>query len=163
MKPDPEQLIEEKWRRFGLWITDKRTRRGWTQEFCADRAGMRRQQWGRLEKGAPTKEITVIRVADALEADRNEALRIIKSPEPTNQEADRAEEAAQAAELIENWMTLSPESRAQALEFLRFLREKHPEGLKTLHPKVKLVTAKEFADEYDPDNPDVIIEKPKSK
>lgn len=85
-KPDPKKLIEEKWQRFGRWVLDKRNQGGWTQEACAERADMQRQQWGRIEKGAPTKEITVMRVADALEADREEALRIIRSPSPSHLE-----------------------------------------------------------------------------
>lgn len=99
-KPDPEQLIEEKWLRFGRWVFDKRTQAGWTQEACAKRASMQRQQWGRIEKGAHTKEITVIRVADALKADRDEALRIIRSPSPgysANGQAVTVEEALKTA------------------------------------------------------------------
>lgn len=99
-KPDPEKLVEEKWLRFGRWVVDKRTQGGWTQEICAGRASMKRQQWGRIEKGAPTKEITVMRVADALEADRDEALRIIRSPLPrylANGQSATVEEALKTA------------------------------------------------------------------
>ena len=55
---------------------EKRDKRGWTQEYCAERADMRRQQWQRIEKGASTKRVTVIRVAEALEADPDEALQM---------------------------------------------------------------------------------------
>jgi transcriptional regulator with XRE-family HTH domain len=83
--------------------------------------------------------------------------------EQTDQVKDREAEAIRTGEMIQNWTELSPERQVQALEFLKFLREKHPEGLKTLGPKFKVMTDKEFAEEFDEKHPDVKIEKPKSK
>lgn len=51
-----------------------RERKNWTQERCAEKAGMKRQQWNRIESGASTKRVTVLRIAAALEIDAALAL-----------------------------------------------------------------------------------------
>ena len=57
---------------------------------------------------------------------------------------DRTEEAARAAEMIENWMTLPPERQQAVLEFLRFLKAQHPGDLDVLGPKFKVNTPDEL-------------------
>lgn len=98
MKQDSEQIVEKTWKRFGRWVFHKREERGWTQELCAQRADMLRQQWQRIEKGASTKRVTVIRVAQALDADIDEALKMAGFiPSATTSETDSIEEALKNA------------------------------------------------------------------
>lgn len=97
MKQDSEQIVEETWKRFGRWVFHKREERGWTQEFCAQRADMLRQQWQRIEKGSSTKRVTVIRVAQALDADVDEALKMAGFIPSASAEPDSIEDALKNA------------------------------------------------------------------
>jgi hypothetical protein len=87
-------------------------------------------------------------LAKALDWNADEALNVAGFKSADNRAEvepnQRAEEAARAAEMIENWMTLSPERQAQALEFLRFLKAQDPEGLEMLGPKFKVKTPDEL-------------------
>lgn len=74
MKRNPDDIVRETWKGFGRWMLETREKLHLTQEQCAQRAGMKRQQWNRIEAGASTKRVTVLRVADALNADHSVAL-----------------------------------------------------------------------------------------
>jgi transcriptional regulator with XRE-family HTH domain len=66
---------EALWRAFGEWIEAQRRLTPYTQEAAAARAGMKRQQWSRIIKGVSgTKRTTVIRIAEAVGANVDEAL-----------------------------------------------------------------------------------------
>jgi transcriptional regulator with XRE-family HTH domain len=69
-----DQQVEELWRAFGRWIAAEREKRGLTQERVAEMAGMKRQQWHRLEQGQSTTRKTVLRIANALQITPDEAL-----------------------------------------------------------------------------------------
>src|SRR5215510_12901929 len=138
----------ENWTEFGLWVKRKREAKGWTQEELAKRVGFAdRQTIYRIEAAASTKRSSVIKVAKALGESPNEALAIAyalpKSPESSADLAERAEEAARTAEMIQNWMAMSPEEQARALAVIKVLREQHPEALDALGSKFKVVTTDE--------------------
>lgn len=59
--------IEQLWRTFGAKIRAQREQKNMTQEEAGARAGMRRQQWHRIEQGASTKRSTLLRIAKALD------------------------------------------------------------------------------------------------
>lgn len=55
------------WQKFGQRVRERRDELGLTQEGAGKRAGMKRQQWNRIEQGASTKRPTLLRIAKALE------------------------------------------------------------------------------------------------
>src|SRR5262245_57602344 len=60
-------------------------------------------------------------------------------PDRRDQEPDqRAEEAACTAELVQNWMEMSPDEQARALAMIKLLRGKHPESLDVLGSSFKV-------------------------
>lgn len=152
MSEKAEQIIERRWRRFGRWVFEKRTQRRWTQEFCAERAGMKRQQWQRIEKGASTKAVTVLRIAEALDTDSDEALTMAgfdagldaDQKKVEGRDADRKAEAARTAEMVENFMELPPDRQATAIELIKVLKAKHPKALEISGPKFKIIDADEY-------------------
>lgn len=73
------------WRRFGEVIRQiredlQRNDPRWTQEYVAAEVGISRQRYGELEGGSPTKRSTVIKIAKALQADKNDLLRYANFP-----------------------------------------------------------------------------------
>lgn len=61
---------------FGNWVRASREQQGLTQTECAARAGMKLQQWNRMEKQITRPEYdTLMAVADALRAPVDDALR----------------------------------------------------------------------------------------
>jgi transcriptional regulator with XRE-family HTH domain len=139
----------ENWAEFGIWVKRKREAKGWTQEELAKRVGFSdRQTIYRIEAGVSTKRSSVIKIAKELGEAPNQALAIAyglpKSPEPAADLADRAAQAARTAEMIQNWMEMSPEEQARALAVIKVLREQHPEALEVLGPKFRVVTDEEI-------------------
>jgi transcriptional regulator with XRE-family HTH domain len=79
-KPMPQNI----WKDFGSWIKGKRDKANLSQDGAARRAEIDRQQWYRIENGlSGTRRETVIRMAQAVSADPNEALQLagFASPE----------------------------------------------------------------------------------
>ena len=65
------------WTKFGLYLEDCRVKADLTQERAAELAEMKRLQWSRITKGdSGTKRDTVIRMATAVHADINKALKL---------------------------------------------------------------------------------------
>jgi transcriptional regulator with XRE-family HTH domain len=152
----------ENWAEFGLWVKRKREAIGWTQEELARRVGFSdRQTIYRIEAGASTKRSSVVKIAKALGESPNEAVAIAfglpKTPESAADLNERKAEAARTAEMVENWMAMTPEEQTRALAVIKVLREQHPEALETLGPRFKVITDEEF----DQNQEDVRIEKPK--
>lgn len=67
-------IIEEVWKQFGQQVRQRREALGLTQEGAGKKAGMKRQQWSRIEQGASTTRATVVRIAEAIQCDPAEAL-----------------------------------------------------------------------------------------
>lgn len=67
-------IIDQIWKEFGQRIRKRREQLNLTQEQVGSRAGMKRQQWNRLEQGASTKRSTILRIASALDLDSKEVL-----------------------------------------------------------------------------------------
>lgn len=68
---------EQIWKDFGSWVKSTREAIGISQAGAARRAEIDRQQWYRIEAGkSGTKRETAIRIAQALSADTDEALRL---------------------------------------------------------------------------------------
>lgn len=62
-------------RDFGAWVKTKRAEKGLSQEGAAKMADVDRQTWFRIENGLQgTRRDTVLRIADALGANHEEAL-----------------------------------------------------------------------------------------
>lgn len=75
----------EPWGTFGAWIKQKRETEKLSQGGAAERAGIDRQQWFRIENGiSGTRRETVIKMAKALSADENEALHLAGFATPQN-------------------------------------------------------------------------------
>jgi transcriptional regulator with XRE-family HTH domain len=62
----------------------------------------------------------------------------------SDEASERKAEIARTAELIENWTEMSPEEQEAALAFLKFIKAEHPEALKVLGPKFKVMTSDEI-------------------
>ncbi|MGE3953536.1 MAG: helix-turn-helix domain-containing protein [Pyrinomonadaceae bacterium] len=66
---------DDLWQDFGAWLRSKREELNLSQSGAANRAGIDRQQWYRLENGlSGTRRDTVIAIAKALSLDPEEAL-----------------------------------------------------------------------------------------
>lgn len=64
------------WRDFGSWVREHREKARWSQAGAAQRAGIDRQQWYRIESGkSGTKRDTVLQIAKAISVDPDEALK----------------------------------------------------------------------------------------
>lgn len=83
-----QMIKNEPWAAFGAWIKEQREARKISQGGAAKRAEIDRQQWFRIENGlSGTRRDTVIRMAHAISADVDEALRLagfapLNAPEP---------------------------------------------------------------------------------
>ena len=67
--------ITQQRRLFGQFIKESREEKGFSQEGAANKAEMDRQQWYRIENGrSGTKRETVIKMANAVDADVDKAL-----------------------------------------------------------------------------------------
>ena len=109
----------------------------------------------------------VIRLAQAVEWDLDEALdyagfKSVRGESEAPRD-DRSAEAARTVEMIENWTEMTPEEQERALQFFKFLKTERPKGFARLNPNFKIMTDEEFDQEFDENQPDVKIEKPKSK
>ncbi len=81
-----EQTATERvWLSFGRWLREQRDKAGLSQVGAAQRAGIDRQQWYRIESGkSGTKRETVISMANAVSANVNEALAKAGLLDPNN-------------------------------------------------------------------------------
>lgn len=69
------RVPESPWKEFGAWIKDARLKANLSQAGAANRTGIDRQQWYRIENGlSGTKRETVIKIAAALSLNEKEAL-----------------------------------------------------------------------------------------
>ncbi len=65
---------QENWVAFGEWIQQQRLAAVLTQEQAASRAGWNYRQWSRYERGGKARKVTVIKIAEALNLNPQEAL-----------------------------------------------------------------------------------------
>jgi transcriptional regulator with XRE-family HTH domain len=65
------------WVKFGEWMRQRRERKGLSQEAAADKVGIHRQTWYRLENGASTKYGTMLKIARFLAADEADLNRLL--------------------------------------------------------------------------------------
>lgn len=76
MKVATMEEAPSRWETFGKWLRAKRRALDLTQEEAAQRAGLTRQQWNRLEAGeSGTQWETIPRIATALGVSAQEAYR----------------------------------------------------------------------------------------
>jgi DNA-binding XRE family transcriptional regulator len=73
-KEEVSDKAAQMWKAFGQRIQSRRKELGKTQVQCAERAGLERQQWLRIEHGAPTKQTTIMSIASALDLPEEEVL-----------------------------------------------------------------------------------------
>lgn len=60
--------LDECQKKIGEQIKNERVQRGWTQEFLAERAGLKQSHISRLELGVHTpSDLTIKKIADALD------------------------------------------------------------------------------------------------
>lgn len=57
---------------------------------------------------------------------------------------EREAQAARTAEMVQNWMEMSPDEQARALAMIKLLRGKHPESLDVLGSSFKVTTTEEI-------------------
>lgn len=70
-------------------------------------------------------------------------------PEPPPEEpdgVDRVAEAARAAELIENFLNLSPKLQTQVLAMIRVMQADHPELIEMMRPPVQIIRAEDLTE-----------------
>lgn len=67
---------ESNWLKFGHWVAACRVAQGYSQAELARRIGKNEQTVYRIEKGAPTKRPTVLKIAEALGQDEHDAVAI---------------------------------------------------------------------------------------
>lgn len=116
--------MERVWRDFGVWIEARREKEGLSQDGAARLAGIRRQQWIKIAKGASTKRQTVIRMAEAVKADPVEALERagFKAFNNSREIVASTQAGQRAAEYVDN---LPPERQTDALAILATLSSIH--------------------------------------
>ncbi len=123
----------ENWNRFGQWVASQRQAVNLTQEQLAERIGLDKQQVYRIEKGGSTKRATVVKIAQALNADSDYAVSLafgVASKKTVLDVENKQAEATRAAELIKDFLSLTPGQQAQAMALIKILRSDHPELLK---------------------------------
>lgn len=139
---------------LGELIQEALVELGWSNAELARRTDFSATHIGNLirdyspgtKSGKPTRlpVETVDRIADALNRPRalfRRAAGLL--PEDEKPDDSRAAEAQRAAELIENFLTLSPEGQARALAHIRVMQAEHPELLEIMRP-VKIVKPEEL-------------------
>jgi transcriptional regulator with XRE-family HTH domain len=105
------------WKDFGAWIREHREKNHLSQAGAAQRAGIDRQQWYRIESGkSGTRRDTVIEIARAVSADINEALD--KAGFRTVEEGSRTHELAENVSIKLNVPNLSPDDEKEIAEEL---------------------------------------------
>lgn len=143
---------------LGELIQEALAELGWSNAELARRTGFSSTHIGNLirdyspgtKSGKPTRlpMDTVDRIADALNRPRalfRRAAGLL--PEETKPEpSDRAAEAARAAELIENFLTLPPEKQTQILALIRVMQADHPELLEMMKAPIKIINAEDLTE-----------------
>jgi transcriptional regulator with XRE-family HTH domain len=118
------EKVAEQWRTFGDKIRARRTDLGLTQVEVATRAGMERQQWNRIERGASTKRPTLLRIAYALELPDAEVLSwagIITSAASVT----LASGSLELSRLISMFLQLPAERQQDAIMHVEAIWKKH--------------------------------------
>src|SRR5262245_4999592 len=127
---------------------------GWSNAELARRSGFSSTHIGNLirdyspgtKSGKPTRlpMDTVDRIADALQRPRTLFRRAAGLlPQETEPEDSRQAEADRAAELIKDFLTLSPAQQAQAIAVIKILQSDHPELLKA---PIKIINASDLTE-----------------
>ena len=74
-----------KLKQLGSWVKKHREKMNYSQETAAEKSGISRYQWIRIENGqSGTKRETILAIAKQLEADETEALTLLAGLEPQN-------------------------------------------------------------------------------
>ena len=131
-------LKDAHWDMFGRWVLKTRDSKNLTQQEAADLAAVDRQTWYRIEKGNSTKRESVIKIAEALDADIDYALELAgfaslaavkarineesKTSEPVTDAAVLRLSRERFSRMIEDYAAL-PEDERQDLETLIQLLE----------------------------------------
>jgi DNA-binding XRE family transcriptional regulator len=136
---EDNELISENWIAFSRWVRDGREALGLTQEMAADKAGIDRQTWYRIEKGGSTKRATIKRIADVLGLDAQEGMAISfgvpyqKKDDILNLDALRD----QLVEMIQLMFALPATERVTALAMIQTLHSRYlqtvPEAIESGH------------------------------
>ncbi len=81
-----------KLKQLGSWVKKHREKMNYSQEVAAEKAGISRYQWIRIENGqSGTKRETILAIAKELKADETEALTLLAGLEPQNAPEDSHE------------------------------------------------------------------------
>lgn len=141
---------------LGELIQDALIKRGWTNAELARRSGFSATYIGNLirdyapgtKSGKPTRlpAETVDKLADAL-GESQSTFRKAAGLLPNGSDAepvateiiDRAAEAARAAELIKDFLTMTPEQQTRALVVLKALQAEHPDLIEMLKPPIEII------------------------
>jgi DNA-binding XRE family transcriptional regulator len=113
------------WRTFGQHVKGRRRDLGKTQSGCAKIAGITRQRWIAIEKGASTKTVTVLAIAAALELPESEVLEWRRLPE--SNPIMIAGGALMLQRLVGFFTELSQDSQLDAIAIMETLWKLHRE------------------------------------
>lgn len=144
-----EETEKTVWQEFGPWLRRQREIAGKTRKQVAAAIDIHLVQLARIETGeSGTRKETLDALIAELGLNAKEAY--IKAgfwpPDEIKAEATsdtRAAEAARAAELIENFLTLPLEKQTQLLAIIRVLGTDHPE---LLAPPIRIVKAEDLTE-----------------
>lgn len=111
------------WRSFGSFIRSNREAQNLSQESAGEIIGMSRQQWQRIESGSSgTKRETVLRIAEALKLDENEALNRAGFIGEINDQSRI--ELPNGFEIIGFEDEIEPDDKREIAQFLEMKRDK---------------------------------------
>lgn len=129
MNGDGEKTKEQE---FGPWLRSQRERAGKARKSVAAAIGIHTVQLARIEAGeSGTRRETLDALIAELSLDPKEAyIRAGFMPAEEPGATDRQAEAARAAELIKDFLSLTPAQQAQAMAVIKILQSDHPELLK---------------------------------
>jgi len=134
----------ENWDRFGQWVASQRQAANLTQDQLAERIGLDKQQIYRIEKGGSTKRATVVKIAEALNADTEYAISLafgVTGKKSAMETEDKQGQAIRAAELIKDFLTLTPAQQARAIAVIKILVSDRPELLQIMQAPIEIIEA----------------------
>lgn len=156
MKTERDKYAEQ----FADYMVEAMARTGMKQTQIASAASISRQMVSQIvgkkphtltgKLTLPAREI-VDRIAkafgDPVAVARRAAGYSVEEQAPAEPEPDSAVAAARrAAELVENFLTLSQEKQTQILALIRVMQADHPELLEMMKPPIKIVRAEDLTE-----------------